>query len=307
MINLQEDVSQRGSWRYHRDLLPIGEEFRLSLGEGATPTTQIDGIFFKREDLNPNGSLKDRGMAFQISSAYGSGEKNLVISSSGNAAISASAYCRLVDINLTVFVAESINPKKLAMIKNSKAEVKIGKRPVSEAIKWAKRNNFPNLRPSTDPAGSIGYQTIAYELYRELGQIEELFLPVSSGTALKGIAAGFKKLGFLPRIYACQSTRTFSLAKYFDSDFVVSKTSLAEALVAKIVLDGDQILKIIRESGGGGWVISNEEIVKAGDWLEKKGILTSAEGALALAAIWKAKAKKQKLGKTVCLLTGRRY
>lgn len=264
-------------------------------------------IIFKREDLNPTGSLKDRGLAYQVSKAFSEGKKNLLLSSSGNAAIAAAAYCQIAKIGLQVFISPKVNSKKLAEIRKYSPLIVFSNRPLSDSIKVAKKEGFFNLRPSTEAIGPEGYKTIALEIVRDYGRIEDIFLPVSSATAMVGIYKGFKSLGFLPRIHACQSTKVFSIAGAFDKDYTPTPTSLVEALVAKFTPRKEEALEIIRESGGFGWVIGDGEVGKAAEWLEQKQIVTSEEGALALAAIWKARRKSFMLGKLVCLLTGRKY
>lgn len=307
MVKVQVDDTQKGIWRYFRYFPKTEEKFWLSLDEGSTPVTQIEDISFKREDLNPTGSLKDRGLAYQISKAYGEGEKKLVISSSGNAAISAAAYCRLAGISLSVFASDRTNLGKLGVMREMGLKINFTKRPVSDAVKFAREYGFKNLRPSLDPVGIEGYKTIAFELFRELGKIDDIFIPVSSATCLIGISEGFKILGFLPRFHACQSTKINTIAAEFDKDFVGTRFSLASALVAKVTAKKDQTIDIVNKSKGWGWVIGDIGVQEATRWLEKKGIETSAEGALALAAVRKAQRKGFYLGKTVCLLTGRRY
>jgi len=307
MVVLQEDKIARGIWKYHHYFPPIEKKYWLSLDEGQTPLVEKEGIIFKQEDLNPTGSLKDRGLAYQISQAYAAGEKNLVISSSGNAAVSAAAYCRLAGINLFAFLPKNIEPGKLEKAREYQAKITLSDRPLSDSLKFSKKFGFKNLRPSLDPFGVEGYKTIAFEIFRELGKIDDIFLPVSSATCLVGLAEGFKILGFFPRIHCCQSTKVFEIAGQFDKDFVKTKTSLARALVARVTPRRKEAIEIIKKSGGWGWVVGDFGIREAMGWLYNKGINTSEEGALALAAIWKAKNNGWKLGKTVCLLTGMKY
>jgi len=318
MTSLQEDQTKKGIWRYHHYFPQIDQKFWLSLEEGATPLIQIEQIYFKREDLNPTGSLKDRGLAYQVSKAYSEGEKNLVIPSSGNAAIAAAAYCQLAGINLTAFVPGGTPKGKLKEIKKFGGEVKVTDRSLSDSIQFSRQKGFKNLRPSVDPAGIEGYKTIAFEIYKNLGRVDDLFLPVSSATCLVGMAEGFQILGFLPRIHACQSTAVNSIAAEFDQDFGKTSTSLATALVARLTPRKSEALKVINQSRGWGWVVGDgdkgnkrdkgDKGVREGTrWLEEREVETSVEGALALAAIWKAQDKGWELGKTVCLLTGRKY
>ena len=280
---------------------------RDSCQVGNTRIIEIEGIIFKREDENPTGSVKDRGISYQVEQAKRRGLKNLVLSSSGNAAISAAYFCRQAGINLFVFVSPKINKEKLRRVEGSRIRVFQSIRPISEAIKFAKKNDFHNLRPSTATDGPIGYQSIAAEIFENRGKIDSIFFPVSSGITLIGVANGFRKLGFLPRLHVVQTTVVCPIASKFDKNFVATKSSLASALVAKFLPKGKEILKLIKESKGWGWVISDEEINKADIWLTRQGIITSYEGAAALAGIWKARENGWQIGRAVCLLTGKRY
>lgn len=305
---LQEEKSTAGIWRYHPYYLPIEENFRLTLGEGGTPEVALEEIVFKREDENPTGSVKDRGMAFQVSWVWQKGIKAVAISSSGNSAISAAAYCQLAGIRLYAFVSPKINKEKLEKIESFNVKVFLTPRPVSDAVKFAKEENVFLLRSSISEEALEGYQSLAFELHKNLGRIDDLFLPVSSGTTLAGIAKGYQNLGYLPRFQVVQTTAVHPIADVFDKDYKASLTSLADALVARVTQRKEAVIGLIKESQGCGWVVNDEEIQKACFWLESHNLSTSAEGAASLAAIWKAKKKGVVLGsKIVCLLTGRSY
>ena len=306
-IDIRADGGQKGIWQYSSYLSPLPEDFHLSLGEGGTPTISYKNLILKREDQNPTGSLKDRGMAYLISWAYARGFKKLALSSSGNAAISAAAYCLLAGLDLTVFVSLKIEKNKLEKLKKFGIKVNLSSRAVSECQQYSTKNNCFNLRPSKQEFGAEGYQTIAFELAKTHGVIDNLFLPVSSGVCLAGVAKGFRKLGFLPKIHLCQPASLCPIASLYDKNYQPENTSLATALVAKATPLKNEIIKIITESGGTGWAIENQEIVREQKLLEKAGIVTSSEGVLAVAAFAKAKRTGNISGKTVCLLTGKRY
>ncbi|MCL5090554.1 MAG: pyridoxal-phosphate dependent enzyme [Patescibacteria group bacterium] len=297
----------RGLWQFSPFLAQIEEKFQLSLGEGQTPEENFAEVVLKREDKNPTGSLKDRGMAYLVSYAYSIGEKKLVISSSGNAAISAASYAGLAGLDLTVFLSPKINLEKLAKIKETGVKIVFSNKTVSEATLFAKKNGLYNLRPSIHEFGPEGYQTIAFELMRSREKVEDIFIPVSSGVALTGIARGFEKVGFLPKLHLCQGAGFCPLGSLFDKDFVTEKENLPQALVAKTTVLKTPIIEWIKKSRGNGWVVQNKEIETAQNKLKEKGIETSEEGALAFAAVEKARRKGFVLGKTVVLLTGKKY
>jgi len=146
----------------------VKPEFQLNLGEGQTPITKIDNIYFKREDTNPTGSVKDRGIAFQVSALRQQGNSKFVISSSGNAAISAAHYCQLGQLDLTIFVSPKLSLSKIKVLKQFSFQIISDPRPISSAFRYAQANNYYNLRPAKGSLGATGYQSIAYELFSQL-------------------------------------------------------------------------------------------------------------------------------------------
>lgn len=305
-IDLAEDKEQKGIWKFAHFLSPVGENFRLSLEEGGTNEEESGKLVFKREDQNPTGSAKDRGMAYLISKAFEAGKKELVLSSSGNAAISALNYCRLAGIRLFLFVSPDIEKAKKEEIQKLGGNIMVSKRPVSDSIKFAKTNNYLSLRPSANEFGQEGFQTISFELAKNIGFFDDIFIPVSSGVTLSGIARGFKKLGFIPRIHVCQSTYLHPISEHFTKEFVEEDSSLAKSLVAKTTPLKNEVISLVKESRGAGWIISNNEMLETEEFLKSINIITSYEGALCVAAAQKAESKFR-YGKAVCLLTGKKY
>src|SRR5574344_68288 len=128
-----------------------------------TPLIKLENVYLKREDLNETGSAKDRAMIFQIENLKKQGCKTAVISSTGNAAISAAHFCHLNQIDLTIFVSPKINKAKFDLLKKDGGQIFITDQPISESIKFSKKNHTYLLRQSTDPSALIGYQEIGKE------------------------------------------------------------------------------------------------------------------------------------------------
>ncbi|MBU0648413.1 PLP-dependent lyase/thiolase, partial [Patescibacteria group bacterium] len=108
---------------------PIDKKYQLDLSQGNTPLLQDiltsqqipeipsdEKIFLKREDLNPNGSFKDRALAYQVSYLKQQNQKYCVISSSGNAAISTAAFCKKAGIKAIILISPNIPNNKLSQI-----------------------------------------------------------------------------------------------------------------------------------------------------------------------------------------------
>ncbi|GAB4164289.1 MAG: hypothetical protein Fur003_6490 [Candidatus Dojkabacteria bacterium] len=328
-----------GIWEYQEYLAPkVDKPFQLSSNEGDTPTKSshvlatmlgLERLYMKREDNNPSGSHKDRMIAFEISAHMQDGVKDIVISSSGNTAISAMLYCKyLNNLNLHLFLSVNLPEDKITRIEHAlEANINVPRteqvitydnfhlhfshRPVSGAFKFAKENNFVLLRGSTDPYAIEGYKTIAFELIKQIPQVSEIFLPVSSGTTALGIYEGFKivneKMGLnikIPEIHIVQTSRVNPMAREFDKDFTKSASSIAKSIVDRVGHRKKEVVDIVRASNGFGWVISDQELQYAQRLLKFANVSTSIESAMTIAAIKKALATRRRLKFPVCIFTG---
>lgn len=281
-------------------------KYRVTLGEGNTPLRKIENIFFKCEFENPTGSVKDRAVAYQVSKLKENKIGKAVISSSGNAAISASNYCAKAHIFLTVFVSEHINTKKLEVLKTLPCKLVQTKKPLSAAFQYAKKESAYNLRQSTDPYAVSGYETIAYEI-RQKEKVDAIFTPLSSGTHFVGIAQGFFKEKVLPAMHFVQTESVHPVASLFDTDFKKEEKSIADAIVARFVPRQKEIEDIVKKTNGWGWIVSDTEIKSGQKWLLDHGITCSYEGGATVASLWKAKQKGYIYKHPVCILTGKFY
>ncbi|MBW8011722.1 MAG: pyridoxal-phosphate dependent enzyme [Chloroflexi bacterium] len=104
-------------WRYH-ELLPVRTPNpELSLGEGGTPLIRAANlgmmlgcphIYIKDERQGPTSSFKDRQAAVTIAALAEAGITEIVIASTGNVAISYSAYAARAGIKLWAFVTSLV-------------------------------------------------------------------------------------------------------------------------------------------------------------------------------------------------------
>jgi threonine dehydratase len=267
-----------------------------------TPLIKLENIYLKREDLNQTGSAKDRAVVFQIENLKKQGFNSAVISSTGNAAISASYFCQLNKIELTIFLSPKVNPHKLELIKKTNSKIFFSDKPISDAIKFAHSNKAYLLRQSTDPIALIGYQQIGQELINDLPQITSIFIPVGSGTTLLGISQSLPKS---VKIFAIQPASNCPLSKYFDSNYQPEVENITDAISVKYLPLKSQIISAIKNSQGTGLVIQNKDILSTQKILESNKIQTSLEGTLALSGLKKAQNQNLDIGSyPVILLTG---
>jgi threonine synthase len=267
-----------------------------------TPLVQLDNLYFKREDQNITGSAKDRALPFQVENLKKNGFTQAVISSTGNAAISAAHFCHQENIKLTIFLSPHISPEKLNLLKKYNHEIIFSHQPISDAIKFSKSLNVYLLRQSTDPSSLTGYQKIAEELIEQLSQATSIFIPIGSGTTLLGIS---QKLSKNVKIFGAQSAANPTISKIFDTDFTPETRLITDALSVKFLPNKDKVINAIKNSSGSCLTIQDEAIVTADLYLKSKNIITSLEGALVFAAYQKAQKNNLNIGQyPVILLTG---
>ncbi len=112
-------------WRY-RELLPIrSDNYQITMGEGGTALLRANNlgmmlgapnIFIKDERQNPTNSFKDRQAALVISMMKEAGITELIVASTGNVAISYSAYSTHAGIKLWTFLPSLVPPEKMREI-----------------------------------------------------------------------------------------------------------------------------------------------------------------------------------------------
>ena len=317
MSNFQNKINkqEKGIWRYAGFYDEFIEpENRLSLGSnrsrivGAKHLRNVKSLYFKREDENQAGSLKDRSLAYQVSLAKQNGEKELVISTSGNAGIAASAYCQKAVIKLYVFISPETEKVKIKEMQKYGPVIIKSKRAIRLANYVSAKYKIENLRPSINDSSIEGFKSIAFEIFENLGEVDAIFTFVTSGSSFVGIGRTYKyllesgEIKKLPKLFAVQSGEIFSIASEFEE--IQKQESKAGKLGAKNTKRKNEIIELIKLSEGKGIYITDEEIQKVTKLLEKNNINTSLEGCASFVGVIKA-SEKNKFNKVVCILSGK--
>ncbi|MCC7118000.1 MAG: pyridoxal-phosphate dependent enzyme [Anaerolineales bacterium] len=124
---LREQLTSRpfDLWRY-RELLPVRKpNVSLSLGEGGSPLVRAanlgmmlgcPNIFIKDERQGPTSSFKDRQASITIAALKEAGITEMVAASTGNVAISYSAYASRAGMKLWAFVTSLVPGVKMREI-----------------------------------------------------------------------------------------------------------------------------------------------------------------------------------------------
>jgi threonine synthase len=312
-------------WRY-RQVMGL-EEINplLSMGAGWTPLVDVpwqgQDTLFKLEYISPTGSFKDRGTEVEVNYLKTAGVMNVVEDSSGNAGASLAAYAARAGLHAAIYAPESASPAKLAQIQVYGAELRKIPGPRSEATRAALKAveaGAVYASHAYNPVYLLGQQTFAWEIWEQLDHEipEAVIIPVGQGGLLMGAWLGFRRLlkagliGRLPRLFAAQPESLAPVAAAFGkgdaevAEITPQEKSLAEGLAIVKPVRGARILQALRESGGGGLMVTETEIRLAYHQLAEKGLFAEPSSAVAAAAVGQVRKKIGAESRTVTALTG---
>ena len=296
---------ERNLWRY-RELLPIDGEPRVGLYSGFTPLVRahrlgaalgVKELYVKDDSVNhPTFSYKDRVVSVAISKAIEFGFDTVSCASTGNLANSVAAHAAKAGLDCYVFIPDGLEqgkiigsaiygPKTVA-IKGNYDDVNRLCTEIGDKYGWAFVN--VNLRPYY----SEGAKTHGFEVAEQLGWKLPQHIVVASagGTILPKLAKGFKeliKVGLVEesgcKIYSAQAAGCAPIinALHKGTDLVtpVKPNTIASSIAIGNPADGYYVIQAVRESGGWGESVTDEEILEGIKLLARtEGIFTEPAG-----------------------------
>jgi threonine synthase len=322
-------------WRYI-ELLPVHEP-RTGFNSGYTPLVRatrlarelgLNELYIKDDSVNhPTFSDKDRVVSIAASRAVELGFQVFGCASTGNLAGSVAAHAARLGLPCYVFIPNDLEPAKVlgAAIYNPHVVAVEGNyddvnrlcTQIADRYGWG----FANINLRSYYAE--GAKTIGFEIAEQLGWRfpDHIVSPVAGGTLLPRIFKGLREFrdvglveGALPKIHAAQPTGSAPVIRALQSgaEFPdpVKPDTIAKSLAIGNPADGFQVLKVVRETGGSGAMVSDAEILDAIHLLARtEGIFTEPAGGTTLAAT-RALVKQGVIGpneSVVVCITGNGY
>jgi len=301
---------------------------KITLGEGNTPLIRLINteqflnwqaeIWAKAEYQNPTGSFKDRGSILEIIEAFQKNKEGVVCASTGNMAVSLSAYAARAKLNCLVVVPENTPENKLkqALICGSKL-IKI-KGNYEECVKKAKeiasQNNF--LLCGDFKTRRLGQRSLGKELAQAKINFDAYIVPVGNGTlgcaVIEGLIDHEKSLKFIgvqaegsnPLSEAWKNNISMFRPACRTGRYIEMPKTIASAIKVSNPLDGKLTLNWVNKTDGILLSVNDKEILTAQELLaQKEGIYVETSAATTLAGLVKIKYQLSKL-KVVLILTG---
>ncbi len=301
----------RNLWRY-RELLPIAGEPLTGFHTGCTPLVRAERLaarlgvrelYVKDDGVNhPTMSYKDRVVSVAATRAVELGFGVFGCASTGNLANSVAAHAARLGLECYVFIPDNLEAGKVAgsavyhphvlAVAGTYDDINRLCTQIADRRNWG----FANINLRSYYAE--GAKTFAFEIVEQLGwrTPAHVVSPVAGGTLLPRIARGFRELltlglaeGEMPRLYAAQAEGCAPVVRALeagrDHPEPVRPDTIAKSIAIGNPADGFQALEVIRDTGGWGAAVPDEEILDAVRLLaETEGIFTEPAGGTTLAA-----------------------
>jgi len=274
-------------WRY-RALLPMEDSSRVPpLTVGWTPIYDcprlaaefgIKQLLIKDDGRNPTASFKDRPSALAVVKAMEAGARITTTASSGNAGCALAGMCASVGMESVIFVPVTSPPAKIAQLQIFGAKVVLVEGSYDDAydLCLAAGQHYGWYQRSTgyNPFMTEGKKTAALEIAEQLDWDvpDKVLVGVGDGCIIGGQWKGFsdlRQLGWIeriPQLVGVQAEGSSAIVDAVNSDGKVREgeaRTIADSICVGKPRDATKAIRAIRESGGCGVKVSDDEIVAA--------------------------------------------
>lgn len=333
-ILTKEQIERRPPtmWRY-RELFPVDEEHRVTLGEGMTPLLLLarlgrrlglSRLYVKDESQNPTWSFKDRMAAIGVSKALELGRRVVTAASSGNGGAASAAYAARAGLRSVILTTPAF-PLTMRVLMQTYGAMVLATPTIEDRWKMVtlgveKFGWFPIQNFLVPPIGANQYaqegcKALAYETCEELGWVapDVMIFPIGLGDTLTGSWRGcmeFQALGLIdhvPRMVGAEVFGALERALAEGLDHTQPMPTYATVAVSTGTANSAyQSLRAVRESGGWAMRAAEEEIMQMQLALaEEEGIYAEASAVVPLVVAQKsvAEGKLDSQAIVVCILT----
>lgn len=310
-------------WRY-AELLPLrNPDNIITMGEGGTPLLRSinvgtmlghDHIYIKDERQGPTGSFKDRQASLAISSMKEAGITEAVVASTGNVAISYSAYCARAGIKLWAFLTSLVPADKMREVALYGTEVVKITGTYDQckdiAASFAQHRGLFLDKGLRSISARQSMKTLAYEVCDQLGctldgygkwHAPDWYIQaVSGGMGPIGTYRGFEELyamgliDKMPKIAIIQASGCAPMVTAFNAgreaaDIVTDpQTHIATLATGNPGLAYTELRRIMLKTGGTMEMVTDEEAFRAMHVMAKMdGFSVEPATAVAFAGLFK--------------------
>jgi threonine synthase len=311
-------------WRY-REMLPLCDDsHRVTMGEGGTPLLHATNlglmlgcphIYVKDERQGPTGSFKDRQASLAISVMKEHAITEAIVASTGNVAISYSAYSALAGIKMWTFLTSLVPSEKMREVALYGSEViKVTAtydQTKKVAADFAARKGIFLDRGIRGISAREAMKTVAFEIAEQLPMLmgpgdtpwrtpDWYFQAVSGGMGPVGVWKAYEELMILgladrmPKLACIQASGCAPMVNSFNKGLEEAEPVTNPQTRVITIATGNPgpaygyLARVVREHGGAFEAVTDEETFRAMHVMAKlDGISMEPAAATAFAGVFK--------------------
>ena len=251
-----------------------------------------NNVYLKPENMQVTGAYKIRGAYFKIST-LSEEEKalGLITASAGNHAQGVAYAARHAGVSATVVMPTTTPMLKVNNTKGYGAKVILHGSTfddaAAKAMELAESEGMTYIPPFNDLTVATGQGTIAYEIFRNLPDVDVILVPIGGGGLASGVSTLAKLLNPNVKVIGVEPTGAASMKASVEAGHVVTLeniSTIADGVAVKT--PGDLVFPYIQQNIDEIITIDDTELVDAFlDMAEKHKMIVENAGLLTIAAL----------------------
>ena len=249
-------------------------------------------VYIKPENMQVTGAYKIRGAYFKCSTLTEEEKaRGLVTASAGNHAQGVAYAAQAAGVAATIVMPTTTPLVKVNNTKDYGANVVLHGETFDDAAALAaelsEKEGLTYVHPFNDLTVSTGQGTIAYEIFKDLPDVDVILVPVGGGGLAAGVSTLAKLLNPSVRVFGVEPSGAASMKASLEAGHVATLdpiSTIADGVAVKT--PGDQVFPYIRKNLDGVITIDDDELVDAFlDVMEKHKMVVENAGLLTIAAL----------------------
>jgi threonine dehydratase len=249
-------------------------------------------VYLKLENLQTTGSFKVRGAYYKIKNLTADeAAKGVLCASAGNHAQGVAYAAASLGVKSTVFMPVFAPPLKVIATRAYGAEVMLVGDTFDDAfaaaVEFGEKSGATFVHPFNDPYIIAGQGTIGLEIFDQLRDVDDVFVPIGGGGLIAGIAIAMKQLNPRIRIIGVEADGAQSMKASIEKGEVVtlnSANTIADGIAVKS--PGNLTFEVTRNLVDELVTVNDAEMARTAYLLlQRAKILTEPAGVAAMAAV----------------------
>ncbi len=249
-------------------------------------------VYIKPENMQVTGAYKIRGAYYKCSTLTKEEKaKGLVTASAGNHAQGVAYAAQAAGVQATIVMPTTTPLVKVNNTKDYGARVILQGETFDDAAALAaelsEKEGLTYVHPFNDLTVSTGQGTIAYEIFKDLPDVDTILVPIGGGGLAAGVSTLAKLLNPSVKVIGVEPSGAASMKASLEAGHIVTLdkiTTIADGVAVKT--PGDQVFPYIQQNVDEIITIDDDELVDAFlDVMEKHKMVVENAGLLTIAAL----------------------